>query len=99
MAYPSINENWQSNEPGSMCLGDYLAPLLDERGSRMMKALGLPGIVKNIKDGNPIAKSYANKIAQWLSVQYEREIRPSDIAGLNIVNPGRDVVSQSASDG
>jgi len=99
MAYTSINENWQSNEPGAMCLGDYLAPLGDERGSRMSHALGLHGIVKNIQHGNPIAKSHANKIAQWLSVQYEREIRPSDIKGLNIVNPGREVASQDSANG
>jgi hypothetical protein len=99
MAYNSINPNWLSNEPGAMCLGDYLATLFDESGSRMSKALGLHGIVRSIRDGKPIAKSHANKIAAWLSSEYEREIRVSDIKGLNIVNPGRDSADQAAADG
>ena len=44
-----------------------------------------PGIAKRAEDGKPIQPKTAKAIADALSKAYGREIKPTDVAGLNIM--------------
>ena len=44
-----------------------------------------PSIVKRAEDGLPVQARTAKALADALSKAYQREIRPIDIAGLNIM--------------
>ncbi len=58
---------------------------------RMGYSTGVPDdAIKAAMEGRPIAHSYAVRMAAYLSQEYEREILPEDIVGLNTINPGRE---------
>ena len=54
--------------------------------NELAKEAGIsPSIVKRAEDGAPIHARTAKALADALSKAYGREIRPIDIAGLNIL--------------
>ena len=54
--------------------------------NQLAKEAGLsPSIVKRAEDGAPILPRTARSLADALSRGYGREIKPTDIAGLNIL--------------
>ena len=53
---------------------------------QLAKESGLsPSIVKRAEDGAPVQARTAKALADALSRAYGREIKPTDIAGLNIL--------------
>ena len=55
-----------------------------------------PGIKQIIDAGEPIAQSYAQKICDWLSREYNRIITIEDITGLKTISPGKETEKDKA---
>ncbi len=76
--------------PGGMTLQDYLSGLGHLSVHQMCRECGIPETLHHtFRRSQPIARPYAEKIAAWLSKEYQRDIRVSDIADLEIIDPGR----------
>jgi hypothetical protein len=74
----------------------HLAALGDFSEFRLAHQTGIPyHAIERALDGYPIARSYADRIAQHLSHEYQRDIQASDIAGLVTFNPGREQTSNN----
>jgi hypothetical protein len=91
-----VNPYLFTGDPNHMGLGDYLHALGDEGGYQMCRNGSIPAaVMKNIGNGHPIAAVHAERIANWLSNAYQRDIRVGDIANLHIINPGRQLPAPS----
>jgi hypothetical protein len=74
-----------------LTLKEYLNALGNIGLFRVANAIGLPDeVLKTALRGLPIAYSYAQKIAQYLSQEFDRDIQVSDIKDLKTINPGRE---------
>jgi hypothetical protein len=82
-------------QPIKMELKEYLNALGNFSQFRLVHATGLPiDVVKTALKGDPIALAYAQKIAQYLSQEFERDIQVTDIKELKTINPGREKTQQ-----
>jgi hypothetical protein len=84
--------NDQPESTGKMRFQDYLEALGHHDGGKWLcMQCALPTSVPiTIKQGKPIAASYAHRICDYLSKEFEREITPDDIANIKIINPGKE---------
>ncbi len=87
--------NRQYGQPAKMTLKEYLESLGHLSQYRMRDAVSLAtDIIDTALKGKPTALTYAQKIAAYLSREFDRDIQVTDIKELKTVNPGREKKAQ-----
>ncbi len=89
--YAGVSEAAGFQPLRSVTLKEYLSALGHLSQYRLRDATGLTDdVIRTALKDKPIALTYAQKIAQYLSQEFNRDIQVSDIKELETVNPGRE---------
>jgi hypothetical protein len=84
-----MNNGKPPRQSTKMTLKEYFSALGHLSRYRLVQATGVPDdVIRTALKGDPIAQTYAEKIAQYFSKEFGRDVQLVDIKELTVVNPG-----------